>query len=341
MIVLLLAGCSKQSSLLDFSLLGDAAAPAPSVDSLSPDLDEIGPPAEPPDLALGPTHPVFIAVGDHSRYAVSRDGTTWPSDAFSGTLGIFRVALVGNGVALLAGAGMLRSTDGVTFTQQSPPVGISEEGCGLFVHGKFYFVDGGNALITTDGLTWQSSTGGKSVGHCNSLVYGNGYFMAYGDNGAHKRSVDGLQWTDFQSTGTNFSSVAYINGMFVAVGPTPSAMSAMGGGHMATSADGLTWSNDAYVHTGSGNLSGIAYGNGVYSTSDLSYCWWSTDAKIWTHTGNGYHGGHVVFVDNQFVGVGAVDAYHSTDGKQYTSTLKDADAGARAYFENIGGGYLN
>ncbi len=66
----------------------------------------------------------------------------------------------------------------------------------------------------------------------NAVTYGNGIFVAVGDNGTILTSPDGVTWTQ-ESSGTTdrLNAVNHGNGIFVAGGD---------GGAILTSADGIT-----------------------------------------------------------------------------------------------------
>jgi len=91
-----------------------------------------------------------------------------------------------------------------------------------------------------------------------SVVYGNGIFVAVGGSGAVMTSPNGIDWTQRTAANTNnWKSVAFGNGIFVAVAQSGSA-----GQRVMTSPDGITWTARTVSVTRSWNS--IAYGNGVF-----------------------------------------------------------------------------
>jgi PKD domain len=98
----------------------------------------------------------------------------------------------------------------------------------------------------------------------NGIAFGNGIYVAVGDNGTIRRSTDGITWLLVTSGTTNtLSSVSYGGGTFVAVGYVPNN----GDSTILTSSDGLTWTNRSA-------------GAGVANWQDLRYIQWAKDRFI-------------------------------------------------------------
>jgi len=73
-------------------------------------------------------------------------------------------------------------------------------------------------LTSPDGTTWTARTSGTS-NILNGVTYGNGTFVAVGDNGTILTSPDGASWTPRTSGTSNWLfGVTYGNNTFVAVG---------------------------------------------------------------------------------------------------------------------------
>jgi hypothetical protein len=87
----------------------------------------------------------------------------------------------------------------------------------------------------------------------NAVAFGNGVFVAVGDNSTVATSTDGASW-NVGSAGAygNLLGVRFLNGEFVAVGSTDKILS---------STDGTSWSAETLPSAGSWD---VAYGNGVY-----------------------------------------------------------------------------
>ena len=126
--------------------------------------------------------------------------------------------------------------------------------CGL-TYGNNQFV-GVSAKIyksADNGATWQEYASGTTKA-LNSIAYGNGLFVAVGDTGTILTSPDGITWTQ-RTSGTRrcFRNVAYGNSLYVAVGDT---------GTILTSPDGITWTQRTSGSTY--DLWGITYGNNQF-----------------------------------------------------------------------------
>jgi hypothetical protein len=102
--------------------------------------------------------------------------------------------------------------------------------------------------------TRRTSSFGSTIIH--GVAYGNGMFVAVGNNGKLATSSNGITWTQ-RTSGFDTSfiyNVAYCNGMFVAVGED---------GKLATSPDGITWTQ----RTSGFDITiiyAVAYGNGMF-----------------------------------------------------------------------------
>jgi len=119
---------------------------------------------------------------------------------------------------------------------------------------------------------------GPSPAALNSVAYGNGTFVAVGNNSFVARSVDGITWTT--STAGAYGTlkrVRFLNGQFVAVGSSDKIIS---------SSDGASWTASTLPQS---NLWDVAWGNGVYvlagnraTTTQGTYV--SSDGVNWTQT---------------------------------------------------------
>jgi hypothetical protein len=107
-------------------------------------------------------------------------------------------------------------------------------------------------------LTWTWRNPLPTGNNLSGIAYGNGQFVAVGDNGTIVASADGVSWLRNESGTTNsFMGIAYGNGQFVAVGwDNPLSQAAI-----MTSTNGVDWLQRP---SGAGPLYGITYGNGRF-----------------------------------------------------------------------------
>jgi len=216
------------------------------------------------------------------------------------------------------------------------------------VYGNNRFVAWDNAFpitvaTSTDGITWTAGTVDNFRIH--EIAYGNGVFVAIGDDvevGSHARfatSTDALTWTPI--TDRPFS---YLDGTYTTLHYTPNAIAFggntfvamvtiyMAGGtynhRIATSTDGLIWTEATPPPPSDGGCSTIAYGNGTFVAAGFEgQMMASTDGgRTWTLVEDGafgsawinliaYGNGRFVAVARVFQGTGVAT---STDGLTWT-----------------------
>jgi hypothetical protein len=116
-----------------------------------------------------------------------------------------------------------------------------------------------------------------------AIAYGNGKFVAVGDNSKIATSADGINWTPVTDSpfGTISSyntiwAIAYGNGKFVAGGTSA----------IAYSSDGVTWTtvtDDIFNNYKQYYVEAIAFGNGMFVAGNLmGQMAYSTDGVKWT-----------------------------------------------------------
>jgi len=144
-----------------------------------------------------------------------------------------------------------------------------------------------------------------------AIAYGNGKYVAVGDNGYVTTSTDGVNWTtpiQKQSGISNWSKIVYGNGKFFAF---------TNYGYVTTSVDGITWADPVKSNL-SGQMTNVAYGNGKLVA--LSYggrASISTDGKTWTVTytsslNTTYN--LIIYANNRFIALCGTYSICSTDG---------------------------
>jgi len=119
----------------------------------------------------------------------------------------------------------------------------------------------GDICTSSNGISWQIHTLPSSTNRSwQSIAYGNGIFIAVGDNLANGTNIifissDGINWTQqAMPVSSRWMAVAYGNGTFVAI--------AEGTGIAAASSDGITW-NQSTLPNNSQWFS-ITYGRGMF-----------------------------------------------------------------------------
>jgi hypothetical protein len=241
---------------------------------------------------------LFVAVGD--AFYDSTDGVCWtrrPLDIPS-INGMWGVAY-GNGrfVAVESGAWrresrVFTSTDGTAWQQSAtmPASQLPVIDRVFFGGGTFLAVGqepnpsttpGYHWLIMTssDGISWTRHSGPTNSGesyYLNAAAYGNGVFVAGGWSGLPAQQGLVLTSTDLTTwvaaTGFPFTVVqglAYGKGLFVAAGSA-----------IATSADGVRWTNQTVEVNG--RLNGVAFGDDSFvAIGEPQLILSSTDAIHW------------------------------------------------------------
>jgi hypothetical protein len=261
----------------------------------------------------------FVAVGYGGRRTRSLDdGLTWIDDvalAANGTDDQTLLRAVGWGEQgfLAVGYRVMASADGKTWEDRGATLN-QWLGSVVRARGLFVAVGGfGLRVSSADGVTWQRNGIDNIASHAGSgLVFteqAGGRFVSANDNGARSSSPDGVRWT--YSTGAEASKstlLAFGNGLGVGVGGADVVISADGGatwtaapalsvaaeslvfarghftavavGHVLTSTDARTWTDQAVAGIGGNSL---AYGHGAYvlvdNTGGLKR---STDSTTWT-----------------------------------------------------------
>jgi len=128
-----------------------------------------------------------------------------------------------------------------------------------------------------DVWTWRNPLPTGNV--LSSVAYGNGLFVAVGNNGTIVASQNGTNWSQMNSgLAGNITGIAYGKGEFVAVsGPGPA--------HILTSRDGTNWSPQSFPITNLTSVVGfgaVIYGGGLFvavgSVNDDP----DPGGKIWT-----------------------------------------------------------
>ena len=135
-----------------------------------------------------------------------------------------------------------------------------------------------NAPMTNAGASnWTTGTIGYAL---DDITYGKGLFMGINRGGNIYSSSDGINWTAPTQSVMYPYSIAYGNGMFVAL-PAPSYGVS---GSFGSSADGVTWTRGS-SQPESNIWRSVTYGNGIFvgvSDTGTNRVITSTDGINWT-----------------------------------------------------------
>lgn len=277
----------------------------------------------------GSTNGLLVAVGGAGFYGsvmLSTNGTDWVNESW-----LAEILQVLNGVCYADGhfvavgnAGTIMvSVDGSNWTHKGADVpvlfgtNISELtavtwGNNQFVASRSRLMQVGEVgspgalLLSSDGITWTNVLSGSTPG-LHSVCYGDGEFVAVGENSTVMTSSDGLGWTPIAPgiSGVTFYGASYANNVFVVLGQN---------GSLLTSVDASTWINRTPAGVG-GNLLSSAYGNGIYvavgnNGAGFATILISSDGANWTNStaANSYFPlSSVAFGNGLFVAVGVTN----------------------------------
>jgi hypothetical protein len=266
---------------------------------------------------------LFVTVGSGGVIRTSPDGNTW-TIRDSGVENNLTNITYQNGKFVVCGYEcILESQDGIEWSIKYG--GEEYDSIQSFAHNEDILVGVGSysAISSPDGNTWtkrESFT--DSTGLFRKVIWANNMFIAVGGYTSPKviTSIDGIEWTN--QTGVagdvNLNSIAYGNGLFVAIGDRTSSNIAL----VITSPDGVTWTQRTTIMAG--EMEDIVYHNGLFvavgslPNSSEGVIFTSEDGITWTQRyTNGAGFNHIVYGDNKFVVTGG--AFHtrffvSTDG---------------------------
>lgn len=271
----------------------------------------------------------FVAVGEGSNLAyISTDGINWTTSTLpsgSTSMAYYGIAY-GNGLFVVGGyinngtstRVVITSPDGITWTQRTTPVAGSSSGEWYrFLYGNGIFVAVANVVSTasimtsSDGITWTART--HASASPLSVCYGNGRWIATisGSTSTALTSTDnGVTWSTISlPSSCRWGSVAYGNGIFVAVGAANASPYTP---YAAYSTNGTTWYSTSIHNGGPIEWTNIIYVNGYFIVAgwddvnkNAGYIYTSPDGITWTLTATtaarkwfwmAYGGGRIVLV---------------------------------------------
>ncbi|MBU6370901.1 beta-propeller fold lactonase family protein, partial [Patescibacteria group bacterium] len=207
----------------------------------------------------------FVAMdGRHNHYAVSTNGTSWTGGTMPSPHPTFfawswRVAY-GNGLFVAVGGDQFAtSSDGTHWATSSLPVSAANFESLIYANGRFVGVNNNSATVeSTNGEQWTAGTLPSPMNNGYSITYGNSMFVIVGSDSSNNNRIatspDGINWSLVTPPTTNlWVSVAYSNGLFIAVA---------NGTSFGASLDGVNWTTTSFSQ--SQLLNAIAAGAGYF-----------------------------------------------------------------------------
>jgi hypothetical protein len=234
----------------------------------------------------------------------------------------------GGGLYLIAGSGIWSSPDFTSWTIQVP------DNMDLLdiAYGRDRFVAVGPTILNSaDGRSWTSLPDYPQSA-LRGVTWGNGTFVAVGQDGTVMTSGDGLNWTNSGARlDASLSCVAYGNGRFLALGGT-SGSSWWWTNRAFVSPDGFHWNQAFSGTTNATPWLDVTWGNGVFVALAYDSIWTSEDGVSWTAQDRYFYGLQAVtFGAGRFVAVGGAWSnakyttssaviYYSPDGRNWTNS---------------------
>ena len=176
------------------------------------------------DLYLTAQTSFLIDLGDLISQNNNLDNWTWSNPSVDNTSEVLGFADDGSTVVAVGRSGLVRtSSNGINWTDRNSGVTTDIEGI-TYASGLGLFVavgESGTILTSPNGITWtqRSSPSGFSS-RLRDVVFAESRLVAVGDNGSLLTSANALSWTDrsLSVDGNDLNSIAYGEGIFVAVG---------------------------------------------------------------------------------------------------------------------------
>lgn len=294
-----------------------------------------------PALAASPG--TIVALGDRGDLLVSANGAAWEepgsgcssgacADGFMDlTASDDRVVAAGgvglcNGAKRLGGGTIAERHEG---SEWEVAVVAIDRIRGI-AHGAPGFAAVGDAWAasSSDGREWELHEL-PTVWPLHSVAWGDGVFVAVGDEGTLLTSADGWVWEEQWSTTTaDLERIAWAGNRFIAVG---------GGGTILSSADSVNWGPDLSASTAhlygvaGGEEVAVAVGEGgtILATTDGSY-WFApltgVEADLRGVAWNGHHFAAVGVEPGAGGAAGEAVVLASADGLHWSSFPVEAPA---------------
>ena len=225
------------------------------------------------------------------------------------------------------------STNGITWTLTTMTSSTTWNNT-FYGNGVFVAVGQNAAAYSTNGITWSASTLNSYV--WSPVAYGNGTFvtLSFGIGGQISRSTNGVSWSTPATFGFTSGALTFANGKFVAISNANSTAA-------VTSTDGITWTTatmpvaSVWAGVTYGNSTFVAIGGGGLPSSSAAT---STDGITWvlrTLPSNTTWNA-ITYGNGVFVAVttGGSIAY-STDGITWSSGTGTASLTNAGYAQSI------
>ena len=247
-------------------------------------------------------------------------GMAWTS-AFAYGNGKYIVA---GGTGVNSSSQVAISTDGINWSAPVQIASIGTPSCVLYSYGDNFVMTYGKGFIlysNNGGKTWIANEIGVSNNTWSSVAYGNGKYVAVGDRGYITASIDGQSWTSPKQVGTeDWKGITYGNGKYVIVST---------GGYISTSADGVNWTIPIKVGSYDSthyfsNWTKVCYGNGIFvAVGSHGKIATSVDGINWNQGGYGTdYWDKIAFNNGTFCIIGTNGFSKSADGKQWTTPIE-------------------
>jgi len=206
----------------------------------------------------------YVAVGGlGGAIYTSSNAVTWTERTWNLGTDNWRGIAYANGRFVVVGdastgyatmATIRTSTDGVSWQTTRPG---ADRPLHSVAYGNSIWVVAGNDLYTsTDATNWTPRTI-PTTGTVHAATFASGRFVLAGELGGVLTSSDGTSWTHQSAFGNaTVRGLAYGNNQFVAVGERA------GAGVIWSSADGLTWTEDASAPV---PLNAVTFGGGAFT----------------------------------------------------------------------------
>lgn len=258
----------------------------------------------------------YVAVGSNSALLYSTDAIYWTGAAITNahlmaaTPNFDRVFYLNGNFIACGGSttttNVITSTDGVSWVYRTTTTAMLVN---AMAYGLGYYVAVGSvtgAMYSTDLVTWVTASTGTTT--FVDLIFANNTFVALGNNNTSYYSQTATSWTSNNLTNGSYYKVHYYNSLFITGGSS----------RIATSPDGITWTNITTSPASSASsIYGIAdNGSLVVLVGSAGLILTSTDGVTWFQramtTSPGFFG--ITWTGNAFIAVGSTNHWYSSDG---------------------------